>query len=56
VFGHSRKLSLSYNLTMEDEEIFYGNTKQLYESLSKRNLKGEFVIVIEGIGKQTGRK
>jgi 16S rRNA (cytidine1402-2'-O)-methyltransferase len=51
VFGQSRKLSVSYNLTMEDEEIFYGNAKQLYESLSKRNLKGEFVIVVEGIKK-----
>ena len=56
VFGESRKLSLSYNLTMDDEEIFYGNAKQLYESLSKRNLKGEFVIVIEGNDKQTGKK
>jgi 16S rRNA (cytidine1402-2'-O)-methyltransferase len=56
VFGQSRKLSLSYNLTMEDEEIFYGTAKQLYENLSKRNLKGEFVIVVEGIDKQTGKK
>jgi 16S rRNA (cytidine1402-2'-O)-methyltransferase len=56
VFGNSRKLSISYNLTMENEEIFYGTAKYLYESLSKRNLKGEFVIVIEGIDKQTGKK
>jgi 16S rRNA (cytidine1402-2'-O)-methyltransferase len=56
VFGQNRKLSLSYNLTMEDEEIFCGTAKQLYESLSKRNLKGEFVIVVEGIDKQTGKK
>lgn len=56
VFGNSRKLSISYNLTMENEEIFYGTAKELFESLSKRNLKGEFVIVIEGIDKPTGKK
>ncbi len=56
VFGNSRKLSISYNLTMDNEEIFYGTAKELFESLSKRNLKGEFVIVIEGIDKPTGKK
>lgn len=56
VFGNSRKLSISYNLTTDNEEIFYGSAKQLYESLSKRSLKGEFVIVVEGIAKQTGKK
>lgn len=56
VFGQSRKLSISYNLTMDDEERFYGTSKYLYESLSKRNLKGEFVIVVEGISKQTVKK
>lgn len=56
VFGNSRKLSISYNLTMENEEIFYGTAKYLYESLSKRNLKGEFVIVVEGIDKQIGKR
>lgn len=56
VYDNRRKLCLAYNLTMDDEEIFYGTAKYLYESLSKRNLKGEFVIVVEGTNEKERKK
>jgi 16S rRNA C1402 (ribose-2'-O) methylase RsmI len=36
---------------MPDEQIFRGTAKGLYEGISARALKGEFVVVIEGISR-----
>lgn len=47
VFGTSRRLCIAFNLTLPDEEIFYGTAPQLFEKLSKLQKKGEFVVVIE---------
>jgi 16S rRNA (cytidine1402-2'-O)-methyltransferase len=47
-FGEGRRMCLAYNLTMPDEEIFRGTPKGLFERMSAKALKGEFVIVIEG--------
>ncbi|MDI6779783.1 MAG: 16S rRNA (cytidine(1402)-2'-O)-methyltransferase [Bacteroidota bacterium] len=49
VFGKNRKICISFNLTLPDEEIFYGSAVELYKKVSERNLKGEFVIVIGGM-------
>jgi 16S rRNA (cytidine1402-2'-O)-methyltransferase len=50
-FGEGRRMCLAYNLTMPDEQIFRGTAKGLYEGISARALKGEFVVVIEGISR-----
>jgi 16S rRNA (cytidine1402-2'-O)-methyltransferase len=47
-FGASRNVCVAYNLTMPDEHMFYGSAEQLHKELSARELKGEFVVVIEG--------
>jgi 16S rRNA (cytidine1402-2'-O)-methyltransferase len=47
-FGDSRRCCLAFNLTMADEEIFYGTARELFTSLTGREKKGEYVIVIEG--------
>jgi 16S rRNA C1402 (ribose-2'-O) methylase RsmI len=33
---------------MPDEHVFYGTASELYKKLSDKEMKGEFVIVIEG--------
>ena len=47
-FGSTRNVCVAYNLTMPDEHMFYGSAEQLHKELSARELKGEFVVVIEG--------
>ncbi|HAP36209.1 MAG TPA: 16S rRNA (cytidine(1402)-2'-O)-methyltransferase [Bacteroidetes bacterium] len=51
VFGDSRRVCVSFDLTMTDEEIFHGTAPQLASKFEKEERKGEFVIVIEGKGK-----
>jgi len=47
-FGAARRLCVAFNLTMPDEQMFYGTAADLYAKLSGKEMKGEFVIVIEG--------
>jgi 16S rRNA (cytidine1402-2'-O)-methyltransferase len=47
-FGTTRRLCVALNLTMPDEQMFYGNALELYQQLSAKNVRGEYVIVIEG--------
>jgi 16S rRNA (cytidine1402-2'-O)-methyltransferase len=47
VFGSSRRLCVAFDLTLPDEEIFHGTAPQLFEKLTKLDMKGEFVVVIE---------
>lgn len=47
-FANTRRLCIAFNLTMPDERMFYGNAVELSRQLSALDLKGEFVIVIEG--------
>lgn len=56
VFGNNRKICISFNLTLPDEEIFYGSAVELYKKVSERNLKGEFVIVVEGTNRNVRKK
>jgi 16S rRNA (cytidine1402-2'-O)-methyltransferase len=55
-FGDSRRCCLAFNLTMADEEIFYGTARALFTSLSGRDKKGEYVIVIEGRNQDRPRR
>ncbi len=47
VFGSERRLCVAFDLTLPDEEIFHGTAPQLYDTLTKLEKKGEFVVVIE---------
>ncbi|MEW5798844.1 MAG: 16S rRNA (cytidine(1402)-2'-O)-methyltransferase [Bacteroidota bacterium] len=51
VFTNTRRLSIAFNLTMSDEEIFHGTAPELASRFEKEERKGEFVVVIEGKGK-----
>jgi 16S rRNA (cytidine1402-2'-O)-methyltransferase len=48
VFGDRRRICLALNLTMPDEQIFHGTPKSLFERFSGKEMKGEFVLLIEG--------
>jgi 16S rRNA (cytidine1402-2'-O)-methyltransferase len=48
VFGTSRRMCIALNLTLPDEQMLYGTPDVLYAACASKELKGEFVIVIEG--------
>ncbi len=54
-FGDTRRCCLAFNLTLPDERIFHGTARELYRDLGPKDLKGEFVIVVEGHGHEPGR-
>jgi 16S rRNA (cytidine1402-2'-O)-methyltransferase len=47
-FGTARRICIAFNLTLPDEQMFYGTASELYKRFSEKEMKGEFVIVIEG--------
>jgi len=47
-FGTSRRVCVAYNLTLPDEEILRGTAPEVHRVAAGRELKGEFVLVIEG--------
>lgn len=47
-FANTRRICIAFNLTMPDEQFFYGNAVELLKQFSANEMKGEFVIVIEG--------
>lgn len=47
-FGENRKASLIREMTKVYEEIYDGSLKQIRDEFSKRDNKGEFVLVIDG--------
>lgn len=47
-FGNARRICIAFNLTMADERTYHGTAAELYQRLSPKPPKGEFVIVIEG--------
>ncbi len=50
-FGSSRRVCIAFNLTLPDETMLYGTAPELYRKCSEKEMKGEFVIVIEGRGR-----
>jgi 16S rRNA (cytidine1402-2'-O)-methyltransferase len=48
VFGSSRRMCIAFNLTLPDEQMLYGTPVALSASCSSKEMKGEYVIVIEG--------
>jgi 16S rRNA (cytidine1402-2'-O)-methyltransferase len=53
-FANTRRICIAFDLTMPNEQMFYGNASELHKQFSSKEVKGEFVIVIEG--KQTERR
>lgn len=51
VFGSNRRVCVAFDLTLPGEEIFHGVAPQLLEHFSKKEKKGEFVLVLEGQAK-----
>lgn len=48
VLGAGRRVCVAFNLTMPDEAVFRGTAGELAEAVARKNLKGEFVLVVEG--------
>ena len=48
ILGAERRACIAFNLTMEDEKVFRGTAGELFRLCEKKELKGEFVIVVEG--------
>lgn len=55
-FGRSRRVCIAFNLTLPDEEMFYGSAVELHQRFQANERKGEFVIVIEGRNTDAGTK
>ena len=53
-FGESRRVCIAFNLTMPDEQMFYGTAVDLHRQFASKERKGEFVIVIEGKDRAQG--
>lgn len=49
VLGKNRNLSIAFDLTTENEEIFHGSAEELLKKFESDQKKREFVIVIEGV-------
>ena len=47
-FASTRRICIAFNLTLPDEQMFYGTAADLYKQFASKEMKGEFVIVIEG--------
>ncbi len=46
-FGE-RRVCIAYNLTMPDEKIYHGTATSLARLLGQKEVKGEFVVIVEG--------
>lgn len=47
-FGETRRCCLAFNLTMPDEQIYHATAAGLYRQLGSKDLKGEFVVIVDG--------
>jgi 16S rRNA (cytidine1402-2'-O)-methyltransferase len=47
-FGETRRCCLAFNLTMPDEQIYHATAAGLYKQLGNKDMKGEFVVVVDG--------
>ncbi|MBK8944495.1 MAG: 16S rRNA (cytidine(1402)-2'-O)-methyltransferase [Ignavibacteriae bacterium] len=46
-FGANQKIVLAFNLTMEDEQIFRNSASKILKIITEKNLKGEFVLLLD---------
>lgn len=47
VFGASTKTVVAFDLTLPSEKYFRGTASEILKSVSEKNLKGEFVLLID---------
>ena len=52
IFGGERKATLSREMTKKYEENIRGNIDYIYNYVTNNNLRGEFVLVVNGIDKK----
>lgn len=50
ILGGERRICVAFNLTMSDETVFRGTASELHRIFERKNLKGEFVVIVEGRG------
>jgi 16S rRNA (cytidine1402-2'-O)-methyltransferase len=48
VLGPDRRVCVAFNLTMPDETVYRAGAGELSAAVAKKNIKGEFVLVVEG--------
>jgi len=46
-FGQNQKVVLAYKLTMPEETIFRNTASKVLKEVEKKNLKGEFVLLVD---------
>ncbi len=46
-FGENQKIVLAYKLTMTEEKIYRNTVSKILDEVEKKNLKGEFVLLVE---------
>ncbi len=46
-FGETQHIVLAYKLTMAEENIFRGSVKKVLNIVEQKNLKGEFVLLVD---------
>ena len=56
VLGNERLASISREMTKVYEETLRGTLSELLENLKNRNIKGEFVLVVNGIDKNLAKE
>jgi 16S rRNA (cytidine1402-2'-O)-methyltransferase len=49
VLGPDRRVCVAFNLTLPDEAIYRGTAGDLSAAVAKKNIKGEFVLVVAGL-------
>ncbi len=49
VMGESRKVCVAFDLTLPTEEIFHGSAPELFQQFSRKEMKGEFVVVLDAV-------
>lgn len=47
VFGKNKRIVVAFQLTMKDEKFFRGTAGDILKIVEQRNLKGEFVLIID---------
>ncbi len=47
VLGKNIKVVLAFQLTMKDEKFFRGTTEEILNIAEQKNLKGEFVLIVD---------
>lgn len=52
IFGPKQAVVVAYNLTMENEKFYRGAVSSILKQAEEKNLKGEFVLLIDNGGKQ----